>query len=284
MSLATLQEVMEPKEEAFAVGAFSTYDLSGAQSIVEGAEAVNMPVIVMMGAPVFNIPGNQVVAETLISLAEKSCVPVVVHLDHAKDFATCLKAIKAGFSSVMIDGSTLSLAENIALTNKVTEAARTVGISVEAELGALAGIEDGEDVKVHKMTNPQHLTKFLEATDVDGLAVSIGNAHGLYKGEPNLNFELLEKLNGLSDIPLIMHGGTGLTQEQLAKGIQLGIKKINIGTEIKKTMIETFLATHAKNESAWDIIGITEACRASISMIVADKLKFYRNGWKELAR
>ncbi|MBZ4686441.1 MAG: fructose-bisphosphate aldolase, class [Clostridia bacterium] len=282
MSLVTLKEVMEPKDEAFAVGAFSTYDLSSALGIVEGAEAVNLPVIAMMGAPVLNVPGNEKVAETLISLAKMSSVPVVVHLDHAKDFATCMKAIKLGFSSVMIDGSTLSLEENIAVTNKVTEAAKAVGVSVEAELGALAGIEDGEEVKAQKMTNPEHMKTFLEATDVDGLAVSIGNAHGLYKGEPNLNFELLEKLNDLSDVPLIMHGGTGLTQEQFAKGIQLGIKKINIGTEIKKTTIETFIETHGKNESAWDMIGIPKACREAISKVVADKLKFYRSGWKEL--
>lgn len=282
MSLVTLKEVMEPKNKVFAVGAFSTYNLSSALGIIEGAEQVGLPVIAMMGAPVLNLSGNEKVAEALVSLAEKSSVPIVVFLDHAKDFKTCMKAIKLGFSSVMIDGSALSLKENITITNKVTEAARAVGISVEAEIGALAGIEDGEEVKTKKMTNPKHVQKFLDATNVDALAVSIGNAHGFYKGEPNLNFKLLKELNELSNVALVMHGGTGLAQKQFAKGIQLGIKKINIGTEIRKTLIQSFIETHKKNGALWDMVSITKVCTKAVSKVVADKLIFFRSGWKKL--
>ncbi len=283
MSLATLKEALEPKNKVFAVGAFSTYNLSSALGVIEGAEQVGLPVIAMMGAPVLNLSGNEKVAEALISLAEKSSVPVVVFLDHAKDFETCMKAMKLGFSAVMIDGSALSLKENITITNKVTEAAKAIGISVEAEIGALAGIEDGEEVKTKKMTDPKDVQIFLDATNLDGLAVSIGNAHGFYKGEPNLNFKLLKELNEISNVPLIMHGGTGLTQEQFAKGIQLGIKKINIGTEIRKTLIQSFIETHEKNDGdVWDMVSITKACTKAVSKVVAEKLIFFRNGWKNL--
>jgi fructose-bisphosphate aldolase, class II len=283
MSLATLNEVMEPREEPFAVGAFNTFDFSTALGVVEGAERAGMAVIAMMGTPVLNVPGNENLARFLVTLAEQADVPVVVHLDHAKDIETCVKAINLGFSSVMIDGSALPLEENINLTRNVLDVARSAGVSVEAELGALAGTEDSKEIIEQKMTDPTHVKTFLEAVDVDGLAVSIGNVHGFYKGEPHLNFPLLEKLKEISDVPLILHGGTGLTNDQFARAIQQGIKKVNIGTEIKKVTIETFIETHRKNEPGWDMIGIPRACREAVVKVVCNYLQFYRYGWKDYA-
>lgn len=281
MSLVTLKEILKSHDGA--VGAFSVYDQLTAQGIIAGAEEAGLPVILMIGSGPLNKPGNDYVGQLMVQLAKEASVPVCVFLDHSKDFKTCLKAMKLGFSAVMIDGSHLPLEENIAITNKVTEAAKALGVSVEAELGALAGIEDGEEVKQAKMTDPAHVEEFLNKTDVDGLAVSIGNAHGLYKGEPKLDFELLETIAGIAkDVPLILHGGTGLTLEQFAKGVQLGIKKINIGTEVKRTYIEEFIKTHEKNVSAYDMVEIPQACKKAVAAMVKEKLEFFAKGWKEL--
>ncbi len=282
MPLVTLREVLAEKEQNAAVGAFSTYDLYTAQGIVWGAEQANLPVIAMVGAPVLAKPGNEDIVKILVDLAEQAKVPVVVFLDHAKDFATCLKAMKLGFSSVMIDGSHLSFEENIALTSKVREAAQHLGVSVEAELGALAGVEDGEETKNCKMTDPEKVTDFLEATGVDALAVSIGNAHGLYKGEPNLNFDVLRQCKQKSSVPLVLHGGTGLTPRQFALAVEYGIEKINIGTEVKKAYIESFISKHHENPDSYDMVGIPQTCKEAVANLVADKLSFFNSGWREL--
>ncbi|MFZ7104811.1 MAG: class II fructose-bisphosphate aldolase [Peptococcaceae bacterium] len=279
--LVTLKEILQTHDGA--VGAFSTYDLFTAQGIVQGAEEAGLPVILMIGSGPLNKPGNDYVGQAMVQLAKEAAVPVCVFLDHAKDYKTNLKAMKLGFSCVMIDGSHLALEENIAITNKITEAAKLLGVSVEAELGALAGIEDGEEVKQAKMTDPAHVEEFLSKTSVDALAVSIGNAHGLYKGEPCLDFDRLKTIAGIAkDVPLVLHGGTGLTLEQFAKGVQLGIKKINIGTEVKKTFIEAFIATHEKNISAYDLVEIPQACKNAVGQMVKAKLEFFAEGWKKL--
>ncbi|MFZ5946276.1 MAG: class II fructose-bisphosphate aldolase [Bacillota bacterium] len=281
MGLVTLKEILKLHDGA--VGAFSTYDQLTAQGIIQGAEEAGLPVILMIGSGPLNKPGNDYVGKIMVELAKEAKVPVCVFLDHAKDYKTNLKAMKLGFSCVMIDGSHLPLEENIAITNKITESAKLLGVSVEAELGALAGVEDGEEVKQAKMTDPAHVEEFLNKTDVDALAVSIGNAHGLYKGEPKLDFDRLKAIAEIAkDVPLVLHGGTGLTKEQFAKGVQLGIKKINIGTEVKRTFIEAFINTHEKNVSAYDMIEIPQAAKNAVSAMVKENLEFFAKGWKEL--
>lgn len=149
MALVTLKELLGNIKDKGAVGAFSTYDLFTAQGIIAGAEKVNMPVILMIGSGPLSKPGNFEVGKLMVKLAQEAKVPATVFLDHSKSFELCMKAIQLGFSSVMIDGSHLPFEENVALTKKVVEAAHAVGVSVEAELGALAGIEDGELSLIH---------------------------------------------------------------------------------------------------------------------------------------
>jgi ketose-bisphosphate aldolase len=280
MALVTLKEILH--QNYGAVGAFNTFDLFTAQGVVSGAEKAGLPVIAMLGSPVFNKPGNEYIVEILVKLARQASVPVCVFLDHGKDYQTCMKAMRLGFSTVMIDGSQHSLEENIQLTNKVTEAANALGVSVEAEVGALAGREDDEEIKASKMTDPGDVSRFLAATAVDGLAVSIGNVHGLYKGEPKLNFDLLARIAERSNVPLILHGGTGITREQFARLIAMGIKKINIGTEVKKTFMETFIATHQQNVDAWDLINVPQACKEAVANLVQSELEFFAGGWKTM--
>lgn len=281
MTIATFKDVFKTGQERGAVGAFSTYDLFTAQGIIAGAERAGLPVIAMIGAPVLNKPGNEEIGEMMVKLAKQASVPVVVFLDHAKDFQTCMKAMRLGFSAVMVDGSHLSFADNVELTKKVVEAARALGISVEGELGALAGVEDGEAVASAKMTNPQDVPRFAEATGVDALAISIGNAHGLYNGEPKLDFEILRQSAQLTETPLVLHGGTGIDQRQFAKAIDLKIRKVNIGTEIKRAFMDKFAQMHEQNRSAYDLVGIPQACKQAVSEVAESNLKFFANDWKK---
>ena len=282
MSLVTLEEIMKVHDGA--VGAFSTYDVFTAQGIISAAEQTNLPVIAMIGAPILNKPGNEYIGEIMVSLAKRSSANVCVFLDHAKDYGTCLKAMKIGFSAVMIDGSHLSIEENIRVTNKVAEVAHSLGVSVEAEVGALAGVEDGEEVKNAKMASTEHVAQFLSEAKVEALAVSIGNAHGLYKGEPKLDFDLLQRINEIATVPLVLHGGTGLTQEQFALGVKLGIKKINIGTEVRRTFVEASQKIHEKNIDAWDLAEMSQASKNAVTRMVSENLKFFAHDWKELCK
>jgi len=282
MALVTLREVLKNGKERGAVGSFSTYDQFTAQGVIEGAETLGLPVIAMIGAPVLDRPGNEEVGRMVVKLAEQAKVPVVVLLDHAKTFESCIKAIRLGFSAVMIDGSHLSFDENIQMTKKVMAVAKAVGVSVEGELGALAGVEDGAAAVSAKLTNPQDVPRFLEATGVDALAISIGNAHGLYKGTPKLDFEILAQSLAVSDTPLVLHGGTGIEPSQFAKAIHLGIRKINIGTEVKKAFMDTFSEMHAKNQEAYDLIGVPQACKQAVKKVAEANLRFFNDGWKSL--
>jgi len=282
MSLVTLQEVLKSKIEKGAVGAFSTYDLFTLQGVIAGAEKANLPVITMIGAAVLARPGNREIGELAVKLAKQAKVPVVVFLDHAKNFEDCMKALRLGFSAVMIDGSHLPFDENVKMTKQVMLAAKAVGASVEGELGALAGMEDGETVVRSKMTNPEDVSRFAEATGVDALAISIGNAHGLYKGEPKLCFDIVEESVKRTDTPLVLHGGTGIDRVQFAKAISLGMKKINIGTQIKVAYMDTFTKMHDENRFAYDLIGVPQACKDAIESVVQSDLDFFSKHWRDL--
>ena len=279
MALVSLKEILSLQEKG-AVGAFSTYDLFSAQGIIAGAEKANMPVILMIGSAVLSKPGNEEIGALMVKLAKEAKVPAAVFLDHSKTFELCMKAIQIGFSAVMIDGSYLPFDENVALTKKVVEAAHAVGVSVEAEIGALAGIEDGEAVADAKVTDPKDAAEFASLTNVDALALSIGNAHGLYKGVPHLHYEVLEGTAKLIDTPLVLHGGTGLSKEQFAKCIDLGVKKVNIGTEIKRSFMDTFTKVHMENVEAYDFIGAPQQAKAAVAKTVEENLKFFAQDWK----
>lgn len=280
MALVTLKEILSLHKHKGAVGAFSTFDLFTAQGIILGAERANLPVIMMIGSVPLSQPGNYEIGKLMVKLAKEAKVPVAVFLDHSPTFELCVKAIQLGFSSVMIDGSYLPFDENVALTNKVVEVAHAVGVSVEAELGALAGIEDGQAASSAKVTNPQDAAKFAKLTNVDALALSIGNAHGFYKGTPHLHYDVLKETVKLIDTPLVLHGGTGLNREQFAKCIDLGVQKVNIGTEIRQSFIQTFMDLQLQNEQAYNFIQIPQKAKAAVAHTVETKLKFFANDWQ----
>lgn len=220
----------------YAVGQFNINNLEYIQAILAAAQEENAPVIlgVSVGAKRY-IGGYKVISAMVQALIEESgiTVPVALHLDHGPSFEECILALDAGFTSVMFDGSHYPLEENIALTKRVADVAHIVGASVEAELGRIGGQED--DLKVDSAEAnyaiPDECVRLVQEAGIDALAPALGSAHGPYKGEPKLAFDRMEIIRDRTGVPLVLHGGSGIPEKDIAKAISLGTSKINVNTE-----------------------------------------------------
>ena len=237
MPLVSMKEMLEKaKREKYAVGQFNINNLEFAQAILQAAQEENSPVIcgVSEGAARY-MGGYKTVVNMITALIEEYniTVPVAIHLDHGSSFENCVKAIDAGFTSVMFDGSHLPLEENIANTKKVVDVAHALGVSVEAELGRIGGQEDDlsvDDAEAFYAV-PEECERLVKETGVDCLAPALGSVHGPYKGEPKLGFDRMKIINELVGVPLVLHGGTGIPTKDLKKAIEYGHAKINVNTE-----------------------------------------------------
>lgn len=231
----TLKEVLkEANDLNMAVGAFNTHNLEMLPAIIKAAVQEKTPVIIQTSCGTANYIGHKNLVAVCKSMADEFGVNVVLHLDHAKDYNEIKKAIDAGYSSVMFDGSSLPLKENILGTKRVVDYAKKFGVSVEAELGTVGGTEDGIAVSQDEVryTDPEDAKEFVKQTGIDALAVAIGTNHGQYKSKTNISFEQLRKISEAVDIPLVIHGGTGVKEEDVHRVIDLGIRKFNVGTEL----------------------------------------------------
>ncbi|MFA7109364.1 MAG: class II fructose-bisphosphate aldolase [Sphaerochaetaceae bacterium] len=237
MSLITLRSVMmKAQREGYAVGSFNFYGLENVQGIIAGAAAKNAPVIVQASAGCVKHMGEKGIVGMVKGISDDYGIPVVLHLDHATDYDTICRCIDNGFTSVMIDASTKSFNENIDITSKVVEYAAKSGVSVEAELGHIGGNEDGVTLGDREalFTIPETALEFVNKTGgIDALAIAVGTAHGFYKLPPKLDFERISIIHSLiPNMPLVLHGGTGVPDEDFKESIKRGISKINIGTEL----------------------------------------------------
>lgn len=225
----------------YALGAFNCYGYETAKAVVKSSQKLEMPVIVAFGSKYLeNMEFNEIKA-VVHSLLENTRVPVALHLDHSSNLADIYNAIRAGFTSVMYDGSNLEFEENLANTKRVVEVAHSVGVSVEAELGSIAtGINshEGRKGEVSQYTDPKMAEEFVKRTNVDSLAVSIGTVHGNYKGTPNIRVDILKNINEKVNIPLVLHGGSGTPEDKIKECIKNGIAKINVNTEISYHVID----------------------------------------------
>lgn len=231
MSLVPMKTLLAKAEERnVAVGAFSVGNMEMVMGAVAAAEELNTPIILQIAEVRLKNSPLELMGPMMISAAENSKVPIAVHLDHGLKFETVQKALEFGFTSVMFDGSLLPLEKNIREVKRVREEADKYGATVEAELGVVGGNE-GEG-KQHEIlcTNPDDAKIFCDETGVDALAVAIGNAHGNYPVLPSLRFDVLDDINKTVDTPLVLHGGSGITDEMFRQSIMLGIRKINIAT------------------------------------------------------
>ncbi len=235
MALEKVSTILKMADEAdtSAIG-FNCLDYNTIYSVITVAEELNTPVIVMLypeHCHLNNAASPAAFAGIVKDLASKVKVPVGLHLDHSSDYEYIMGAIKDGFTSVMIDGSMLPLEENIELTKRVVDTAHIFGVDVEAELGRVGFAVQSDQENLDLYTKAEVVAEFCERTNVDSVAIAIGSAHGVYKEEPKLDLERLKEINAATDTPLVLHGGSGIPNEQLAIAFQNGINKFNVGTE-----------------------------------------------------
>lgn len=232
--LVTLKEILKDAEEKkYAVGLFNMLNLEMARGIIEAAEEEKSPLILGVAEVHLPLIPFDYAANIMRYIAEKSKVPVCLHFDHGVTYEKIMDAIKSGFSSVMYDGSSLKYEENVENTKKVSKAAHLSGVSVEAELGHVGQGSCSQDFDCEDMyTKPEEISDFIEKTEVDALAVAIGTAHGNYIKKPVLDINRLSKLYEVSSKPLVLHGGSGLTDKDFRDTIEHGIRKVNICTEM----------------------------------------------------
>lgn len=235
--LVNLSEILKIAEEgSFAIGAFNTPNLTTLKAVIAAAEELSTPVIIMH-AEVHEEMGlctMEEIAPLMRMYAERASVPVCMHLDHGTDMDYVMRGMELGFTSVMYDGSELSKKENYENTKTVVEAAKKLGISVEAEIGSMGAREGGSLGDESIYTDPDEAKRFVEETGVDALACAFGTAHGVYLKQPKLDFDRLERINKSVAVPLVMHGGSGLTLDDYRRSISLGIRKINYYTYMAK--------------------------------------------------
>lgn len=273
--LVTGKELLDhANKNGYAVGAFNINNMEIVQAIIEAAEETNSPVILQASQGGIKYAGIEYITALGKVAAEKAKVPVALHLDHGTDFEQVMLCIRYGFTSVMIDGSKHPLRENIELTKKVIDVAHAVGVSVEAELGKIGGTED--DITVDEMeatfTDPDEAKLFVEETGVDYLAVAVGTAHGVYKGEPKLDFDRIRKIKELVGIPLVLHGSSGVPADSIKKAIEAGINKVNIDTDLRiafTTAMKDFLK---KNPDNIDPRKILTPAREAMKEVIKEKI------------
>ena len=235
MFVTSKEMIYAARKGGYAVPAFNAENLEMVQAIVAAAEKMKSPVMIQTTPSTVKYLTLRQAVAMVKAEAEAASVPVALHLDHCESYEDVMAAVEAGYTSVMIDGSKLPYEENIAVTKKVVEDAHKAGVTVEAELGTVGGKEDGHSAEI-AYTDPAEALDFFSKTGVDIFAVAIGTAHGFYKGEPKLNFELLEKLAEKIEAPLVLHGGSGVPDEMIKRTISLGINKVNYATELRASM------------------------------------------------
>ncbi|WP_282140416.1 tagatose bisphosphate family class II aldolase [Cytobacillus oceanisediminis] len=231
----TVEMFQKASEEKYAIPAFNIHNLETFQVVVDTAAELNSPVILASTPGTISYSGGDYLVSMGSAAAERYEIPIALHLDHFESFEEIKKYIDFGFKSVMIDASHHPFDENVKIVKQVVEYAHEHGVSVEAELGRLGGVEDDlvVDEKDAKFTNPEQAREFIELTGIDSLAVAIGTAHGLYKGEPKIDFERLEDIHSVVNIPLVLHGASDIPGAMVKRTIKLGICKVNIATDLK---------------------------------------------------
>ena len=251
MALVKMKDLLKRAEEKnIGWGAFSVGNMEMVKGAIRAAEELNTPIILQIAEVRLKNSPLHLMGPMMVQAAKEAKVDVAVHLDHGLTFETVDKALELGFTSVMLDASTLPFEENIAKVKTVVEKARKYGATVEAELGLVGGSEDGSCDHGIRCTDPDDAVVYARETGIDALAVAIGNAHGNYPVAPTLAFDVLEKIHEKVDIPLVLHGGSGITDKDFQRAISLGIRKVNIATASFNSLtahVEKYMASTDKH-------------------------------------
>jgi fructose-bisphosphate aldolase class II len=303
--LVTNRDLLLPaRQKAYAVGAFNINNLESLLAVAEAAVEEKSPVIVAVTPSAIKYAGLAYLAKIAKTAAETALVPMSLHLDHGENFETASKCIEAGFTSVMIDGSFLKFEENVALTKRVVDFAHSKGVTVEAELGRLAGVEESTvEEREAVLTDPSAAKEFVEKTGVDALAVAIGTSHGAYKfkAEPKLDFERLKFIKEKVDVPLVLHGASsvpqwiiekavkygaelagakGIPEDNIKKAISLGIAKINIDTDLRLAFTATIREFLANSPKEFDPRKILGSAKEAMKEVVKGKMRLFGSSGK----
>lgn len=299
--LVTNKELLDKaKEGKYAVGAFNINNMEFVQAISNAADGLKSPVIMAVSEGAIKYAGFKNLVSLVRVAAEEKNIPIALHLDHGKDMGIIEMCIEGGFTSVMIDGSSLPFEENVKVTAEVVKKAHPKGISVEGELGRLAGIEDNVSVaeKDALFTDPEEAVKFVELTGVDSLAIAVGTSHGAYKfkGEPRLAYDRISEIAGMVDVPLVLHGASGVNQEHVAlanqygarlegtrgvpdeaiiEAVKRGICKVNIDTDMRIAFTAFIRKALAEMPEVFDPRKILGAGRDAIESVVEAKIRLF---------
>ncbi|SDX86295.1 class II fructose-1,6-bisphosphate aldolase [Paenibacillus sp. CF384] len=278
MPLVSMNEFL-PKAKAnkFAVGQFNMNNLEFAQAITEAAMEENAPFIFGVSEGALKYMGIEYTVAIAEAAAKKSGLPIALHLDHGSSFEVAMKCIRAGFSSVMFDGSHYGLEENIELTKQVVKAARAMGVSVEGELGTIGGVED--DISVDEedasLAKPAEAIRFYEETGVDCLAIAVGTAHGMYKGEPKIHYDIIQKVSDAIPVPVVLHGGSGVPDEAIRLSIAAGVGKINVNTENQVACTNAIREVLSASSSVYDPRKYLVPARSAMKAVVQEKIRLF---------
>lgn len=285
--LATLNDVMKIAEERkIAIGSFNTPGLEALQAVIEAAEDLDLPVIIQFAQCHEPWIPLSIIGPIMVEAAKAAKVPVCVHLDHGETLEYLQQALDLGFTAIMYDGSVLSYEENLANTKKAVEMAAKTGASVEAELGSMgrresgAGEDTGADDETKIYTDPDKASEFVQDTGIDALACSFGTTHGIYLTKPKLDFDVVKNVRSKTgDIPVVMHGGSGVSKEDYKLAIRAGVRKVNYFTYMDKSggnAVADYLKTLKDNEPIF-FSGISMAAREAMKENVKSAMKMFAN-------
>jgi len=275
MALVTSKEILVPaRQKGYGVGAFNCVNLEYVRAVLDSAMALRSPVIVAVTPGAAKYSGWEGFPAAIRAMAQAASVPVCLHLDHGSSPEEVEKALRAGFTSVMIDASHLPLGENIALTRRVVEIAHAAGVSVEGELGQIGGQEEHVE-SAGVLTDPEAVPGFVEATGLDVLAASFGSVHQKAARDAVLDLERLERIARATSLPLVLHGGSGVPFPTVQQAIARGVAKINVGTELQRTFTRTLRETLSAQPAEWDVRKLLGPSVKALGQAVRERLEVF---------
>jgi len=271
--VTTGQMLRDAQKGGYAVGAFNTDNMEILQAVIAAAVKLHSPVILQANPVIVEYAGLDYFFAMAKTAAKSADVPVAIHLDHGNSFDLAMKALRTGYTSIMFDGSHMDIHENTRITKSIVDACIPAGIPVEAEIGKVGGKEDKIDAGEGEYTDVDEAADFADKTGVSSLAVAIGTAHGVYKGIPKLNYELLSRLRNALSIPLVLHGASGLPDEALTECIRRGICKINFATELRMAYTEGLKEFFAEKPESFDAKEYGRHAREKVMLKVMERIR-----------
>ncbi len=267
--------IKKAQEKGVAIASFNVHNLETIQAVAEGAAEENCPVIIQTTPGTLKFAGIPYIASIVKTASDMYDIPIALHVDHCTSYDTIVECIKYGYTSVMIDTAHLPYEENIEMVKKVVNYAKDFNVAVEGELGKIGGVEDdlAIDEREATFTVPEEAKDFVDRTGIDMLAIAIGTAHGEYKGEPKLDFERLSEIRKIVNLPLILHGASGVPDMQIKESLKRGISKINIATELKNPMAAAIKEAFANNPKENDPRNYMGNAKKAVKEVVREKIR-----------